>query len=811
MSTGAPSESDPTIREVEDDTVVAAGRVATPARIGRYEVVRSIASGGMGSVLLARDPDLGRLVAVKVPRVDPSTPGRDEALQRFLREARAAAAISHPNVCPLHDVGLDGDQPFVVMAYIEGESLADRLARTGPLAEADVVALGIQIADGLQAVHDAGFLHRDLKPQNVLLDSAGHAFLADFGLARPETPDEAVTVDGSLLGTPAYMSQEQARGRRDEIGTASDVYGLGAILYHLLAGRPPYLGSPTEILSRLFTERPPALAAMRRGVSPWLARLVERAMSPDPGTRPRSAAEVARALRAGGRDGGGRWSRRRVAPAACALLAVLAAGAWFGLPGEEPRSDDPPPALPAALDIDGKWRGPWLSTRGESGEDLLLLSRVEGDRFAGVWWDGTAVEGTVRGDRLSFACRMKGRDYSVEGRFSPDGEALTLEYHVLDPDREPREYDGTSTLRRTPSWTGTIRADRGSYVVGERIRVQVTGVPEDTSAWAGLYPAAQASHHRPPVWDWVTGPEVSLPAHVAAGEYEVRLFAGEGYDLLGRGRVRVESETVSGRPSGPADLTAVTFNLWYDAGRVEGGLEEVVSIVREVSPDVVAFQECGEETLRSIQEALGGYEARAFERLGILSRHRVSAVYTLEGLYGFGVRIDLPGGTRVRFFDSHLSAGDYGPYLLREGAASEAVLAREARTRDDEMRRILEGLVDAGGYDPELPTLLAGDHNSPSHLDGPVPWPVSKRLAASRFMDAFRQVHPDPAARRGFTWTCGAPRGTFADDEVHDRIDFVYHRPGGGVGLRAIEAGTIDRDPWPSDHRAVFVRFSLER
>src|SRR6516165_5282812 len=185
-----------------------------PSQIGRYRILGRLGAGGMGTVYKAQDPQLNRIVALKLPRFDGPTQGRALRVQRFQREARAAAGIRHPHVCPIYDVGEHEGQPYVVLAYIEGESLATRLARQGRYQDPrQAVDLIRQLLEALGAIHGHGIIHRDLKPSNILLDEAGRAILTDFGLARPTDESEGLTSEGVVLGTPAYMAPEQASGQ----------------------------------------------------------------------------------------------------------------------------------------------------------------------------------------------------------------------------------------------------------------------------------------------------------------------------------------------------------------------------------------------------------------------------------------------------------------------------------------------------------------------------------------------------------------------------------------------------------------------
>ncbi|MCI0461123.1 MAG: serine/threonine protein kinase [Gemmataceae bacterium] len=268
-----------------------------PSAIGRYQVVGVLGAGGMGRVYRAHDPQLDRLVAIKVPRIGSDTE-RELRTARFLREARAAAQVRHPHVCPIHDVGEADGVPYVVMAFIEGESLADRLRRAGRYDDPRQAArLAQQVAEALEAVHAHGVIHRDLKPANILLDQTGAPFLSDFGLARSDSEARHLTVEGELLGTPAYMAPEQARGEVESVGPQTDIYALGVVLYQLLTGRLPFEGPTTlSVLHQIASAEPPSLTFLRPDLDPALQAIVQQAMARRPQDRYPSPRALADAL-----------------------------------------------------------------------------------------------------------------------------------------------------------------------------------------------------------------------------------------------------------------------------------------------------------------------------------------------------------------------------------------------------------------------------------------------------------------------------------------------------------------------------------
>jgi serine/threonine protein kinase len=263
-------------------------------RVPGYEIRRVLGQGGMGVVYEAGQSALRRTVAVKMmtsARLDP------RQLARFRREAEVAARLQHPNVVQIFEVGEVEGQPFFSMEYVAGGSLADLLSRESlPVRQAaEIVEI---LARTLQAAHDAGIIHRDLKPSNVLLTGEGIPKIADFGIAKCLDQGTRHTNTGDVLGTLNYMSPEQAEGHPEKVGTASDVYGLGAILYELLAGRPPFQGStPLETLRLVTREDPPAIGASQPQVPAELEAICRRCLEKSPTSRYPSAQALADDLR----------------------------------------------------------------------------------------------------------------------------------------------------------------------------------------------------------------------------------------------------------------------------------------------------------------------------------------------------------------------------------------------------------------------------------------------------------------------------------------------------------------------------------
>ena len=218
-------------------TKAAAGDLS--GRFGRYQIFRALGKGAMGAVYLAEDTELKRLVAIKTPHFEDGPTG--EQLERFYREARAAATLRHANICPVYDVGQIDGRHYISMAYIEGTPLSAFVRADRPQTDGQVLILIRKLALALADAHQHGVVHRDLKPANIMVDNKSEPVITDFGLARQVRPDDEIrlTQSGVLLGTPAYMSPEQVEGEPEQIGPATDQYSLGVILYELLTGTLP--------------------------------------------------------------------------------------------------------------------------------------------------------------------------------------------------------------------------------------------------------------------------------------------------------------------------------------------------------------------------------------------------------------------------------------------------------------------------------------------------------------------------------------------------------------------------------------------
>ena len=262
-------------------------------RLERYEVLEEIGRGGMGVVLKAFDPSLHRVVAIKVLAPQLATSG--VARKRFLREAKAAAAVTHDHIVTIHAVDEANGLPYLVMQYIAGLSLQERIDKEGPLELAEILRIGMQTAAGLAAAHAQGIVHRDIKPANILLEEGVQRVkITDFGLARA-MDDASLTQSGFVAGTPLYMAPEQARG--EALDQRADLFSLGSVIYTMCTGRPPFRAANTlAVLRRVSEESPRPIRETNPEVPDWLAAVVEKLQAKHPADRFQSAAEVVEVL-----------------------------------------------------------------------------------------------------------------------------------------------------------------------------------------------------------------------------------------------------------------------------------------------------------------------------------------------------------------------------------------------------------------------------------------------------------------------------------------------------------------------------------
>src|SRR5215831_16130578 len=270
---------------------------AQPTTISRYEIKSRIGRGGMGDLYLASDPNTNRLVAIKLLN---ATLDSTELRERFAREARALAALNHPNIVGIYDTGEFEDSPFIVMEYVRGETLAELIRRRASLSVSQKLKLMEELCAGLAQAHEAGIIHRDIKPANLMVDQQNHLKILDFGIARVAEGNRTrvglpLTQMNVSIGTPGYMSPEQIEG--GEVDHRSDIFAVGAVCYELLSYNEAFAGTNTrQIENRVLRGQPAPLATILPGLDPEVDEIVLRALKRDPNKRYQDAATFERAL-----------------------------------------------------------------------------------------------------------------------------------------------------------------------------------------------------------------------------------------------------------------------------------------------------------------------------------------------------------------------------------------------------------------------------------------------------------------------------------------------------------------------------------
>jgi hypothetical protein len=433
---------------------------------GRYRLEAKLGSGGMSTVYLARDTTLDRPVAVKVMHREMSE--QEDQLERFRQEARAVAKLSHPNVVTVIDAGEDGGHPYIVFEYVEGETLKQRIARLGMLDTQEALAYAIEIGRGLTVAHARNMVHRDIKPQNVLIDAEGRAKLTDFGISR-QLEQDGMTATGRVLGTTDYVAPEQAMGRA--VDPRSDVYSLGVVLYEMLTGQVPFhADSQVGVAMKHVNEELPDVQQRRPEISAATALVVERATAKDAAHRYGAVGEMiddlstaleVEAARTGGTTGEATTVLEAVPPpkrelsgrarwswAAVALLLLIAGGALVAV----------------GLISSGKVGGGGDQT---GGRKVSVVSATDYDPQGDGEEDpseiGLAVDGNPTG--TSWSSEHYDTDTFADTKTGPDpGVGL---YVTADADAQP-----TKMVIRTPTpgWDAEIFA-------------AASGPPEELAEW----------------------------------------------------------------------------------------------------------------------------------------------------------------------------------------------------------------------------------------------------------------------------------------------------------------------------------------
>jgi tetratricopeptide (TPR) repeat protein len=582
-------------------------------QIGPYRIVRRLGAGGMGEVFLADDTRLGRKVALKTLSASGDAQPA-ETRRKLLREARAAARLNHPNIAAVYDVVELGDEAHIVMEYVSGETLAQRLA-AGPLLPAAVVDLGVQVADALVEAHGAGVIHRDLKPANIALGPAGKPKILDFGLAHNRTLDLSgstgpLSVDGHgasrvVVGTPHYMPPELLLGHSmDERG---DVYSFGVTLFELLTGQRPYVGADTGAVAMNVLRAPmPRVRDLRPDVSPALDGVVARAMARRPEDRYRTAAELRDALqRTASQDvevpthamtsasAMRTWAGRRTAAivAGAVVALVVAAVAWPRGP-RAPAIDPGRPQVVAVFPLRGEGEG--VQGIGAGVADVLAsaLSRVSG--ITVLPRSATMPETDASEAPLEVAKRV-GASVLVDGRVQRTGNGVRLAVHLLRADTGAAvwsdSYDATVATwlgvqpRIAEDLASALRPDLSAAErrrLKESVAADPAAVADYAQAWTFLerFDVPGSLDHAIALFQSAVakGPRFAR-AHAGLGDACWRKFVATDDDRWAARARDAITEALRLDPDDPTVHHALAV-LYRDTGRPREAIEEAQAAIR---------------------------------------------------------------------------------------------------------------------------------------------------------------------------------------------------------------------------------------
>jgi formylglycine-generating enzyme required for sulfatase activity/predicted Ser/Thr protein kinase len=464
-------------------------------RLGGFRILKVLGHGGMGVVFQGEDPRLGRKVAIKA--MLPHLAGSKSAQQRFLREARTAAALEHDHIVPILQVGEDRGAPFIVMPFLKGEPLDKRLQREGKLAVAEILRIGREVAKGLDAAHRAGLIHRDIKPANLWLEAPeGRVKILDFGLARVTQGEQHLTQSGAILGTPSYMAPEQAQ--TTDIDARADLFSLGVVLYRFCTGVLPFRGHDTmSTLLGLATHHPAPPKASNPGIPQALSDLVMQLLAKDPAARPASAAQVISALQA---------IEKRLAEVPTATIAAAPAVAPspfagfgstgtiiapVGKPGRSARPDRP--AAPAS-----KGHMPLLVALGGLVAAVVVLAVI-------VLWPRSSASVSGEGDRapvltaagaedplpktftnrlaMEFVLVPRGKAWLGGGGGKPGTSEVAIPYDFYLGKYEVTQEDWQKVMGNNPSYYSRTGLYAGPKIVADVADADLKRFPVEYITW----------------------------------------------------------------------------------------------------------------------------------------------------------------------------------------------------------------------------------------------------------------------------------------------------------------------------------------